>query len=115
MIIYGSISRHWPCGHGGAKCQTNEDCNYTENLYCSQGKCVEKKTISIGMIVGGVIIFLFSMKEYDYESRYIYKLTGNSNIDFTKHKNTILALTKSKFDLNNDQLINAEDNAIINS
>ena len=61
MIIYGSIPRHWPCGHGGAKCQTDKDCNYTENLYCSQGKCLEKKTISIGMIVGGVIIFLFSI------------------------------------------------------
>ena len=64
-------------------------------------------------------IFLFSMKKYDYESSQesalIYKITGGSGVDFSSLKNLISNLTKSKFDLNNDQLINAEDNAIINS
>ena len=59
--------------------------------------------------------FLFSMKKYDYESTHIYRLTGNNDIDFIQFKHTILTLTKSKFDLNDDELINIEDNDIINS
>ena len=80
----------------------------------------EKKSFNIFLSIFLLsIIFLFSMKKYDYESSQesalIYKMTGGNDVDFSSLKNLISNLTKSKFDLNNDQLINAEDNTLIDN